>query len=268
MIAIDRQPNKEKSKLIETLEEHKEQEHPLENRQKQEENKEDRVHIFSKRAQKQMERSIEKLKDISNEDEGWRFIRKNRKKRRIQVFQYRLLTNATKISALAICLISVFFVASFFTKSNAEAWKIPFLNVSVEWKDDKLEIKTIERDENGINLDIEEMYELNLSEFGYEKMQEVSSEKHYFVKYQDKKGRRINWIQYSLKKPIYAQAIIEKCSKKEIDGIIYYYIEGEEDNTVIWWDSNYQYQLSGSESIDVLIKMTKAEKIEILKEKK
>lgn len=258
MIAIDRQPNKEKSKLIETLEEHKEQEHPLENRQKQEEYKEDRVHIFSKRAQKQMERSIEKLKDISNEDEGWRFIRKNRKKRRIQVFQYRLLTNATKISALAICLISVFFVASFFTKSNAEAWKIPLLNVSVEWRDDKLEIKVIEENRDGINLkQTEEMYELDLIQKGYEKVQEVLSKKHYYVEYKDVEGNIITWTQYSLQSSAYTQAIIEKYSKKEIDGVTYYYIEGEKDSVVIWMTSKYQYQLSGPGSVDNLLKMVK-----------
>lgn len=255
MIAIDRQPNKEKSKLIETLEEHKEQEHPLENRQKQEENKEDRVHIFSKRAQKQMERSIEKLKDISNEDEGWRFIRKNRKKRRIQVFQYRLLTNATKISALAICLISVFFVASFFTKSNAEAWKIPLLNVSVEWKDDKLEIKVAEKEYEFI--DMEESYEPDLSEFGYKKIKKLVDENYCYIGYQDKNGNELNCIQYPLKRPMYTQAIIEKYSKKEVDGVMYYYLELEKNNMIIWMDDKYQYQLLGSESIDNLVKISK-----------
>lgn len=262
MIAIDRQPNKEKSKLIETLEEHKEQEHPLENRQKQEENKEDRVHIFSKRAQKQMERSIEKLKDISNEDEGWRFIRKNRKKRRIQVFQYRLLTNATKISALAICLISVFFVASFFTKSNAEAWKIPFLNISVEWRDDKLEIRTAEADDNSLDLkDVNGIYEFDLSTEGYEKIEEILSKKHCYIEYEDKSGDKIVWMQTSLNSPLYTQTIIEKYSKKEVDGITYYFMEGEKGNAIIWLDNNYQYQLSGSKSINTLIKMTKLKKI-------
>lgn len=256
MIAIDRQPNKEKSKLIETLEEHKEQEHPLENRQKQEENKEDRVHIFSKRAQKQMERSIEKLKDISNEDEGWRFIRKNRKKRRIQVFQYRLLTNATKISALAICLISVFFVASFFTKSNAEAWKIPLLNVSVEWKDDKLEIKTVKRNDNLTDLKkTKEAYDLDLSEFGYKKMQEMLNKEYYYIEYQDKKKNKLTCMQFSLENPMYTQAIIEKYSKKKIEDVIYYYMELEKNNMIIWMDDKYQYQLVGSESINTLVKM-------------
>lgn len=260
MIAIDRQPNKEKSKLIETLEEHKEQEHPLENRQKQEEYKEDRVHIFSKRAQKQMERSIEKLKDISNEDEGWRFIRKNRKKRRIQVFQYRLLTNATKISALAICLISVFFVASFFTKSNAEAWKIPLLNVSVEWKDDKLEIKVAEKEETYVNLrETKELYILDLSKYGYKKVDEILSKRHNYVEYENDTGNKITWVQWSLKTPMYTQAILDKYLKKEINGVVYHYIENSKDNTIIWTDNRYQYQLSGPESIDTLIKMTKIE---------
>lgn len=258
MIAIDRQPNKEKSKVIETLEEHKEQENPLENRQKQEEHKEDRVHIFSKRAQKQMERSIEKLKDISNEDEGWRFIRKNRKKRRIQVFQYRLLTNATKISALAICLISVFFVASFFTKSNAEAWKIPLLNVSVEWKDDKLEIRRGEKNNSLIDLKkTQEVYNADLSKFGYKKIQEMRKETYYYVEYQDENENKLSCIQYSLKYPMYTQAIIEKYSKKEVDDVIYYYMELEKNNMIIWMDDKYQYQLLGLESIDTLIKIAK-----------
>lgn len=262
MIAIDRQPNKEKSKLIETLEEYKKQEHPLENRQKQEENKEDRVHIFSKRAQKQMERSIEKLKDISNEDEGWRFIRKNRKKRRIQVFQYRLLTNATKISALAICLISVFFVASFFTKSNAEAWKIPFLNVSVEWKDDKLEIRVAEEDNNFLNLkEAKGLYEFDLSIEGYEKIEEILSKTYRYIEYEDMSGDKIVWIQSSLDSPLYIQTVIEKYSKKEVDGVTYYFMEGEKENAIIWLDNTYQYQLSGSKSINGLIKMTKLKKI-------
>lgn len=256
MIAIDRQPNKEKSKLIETLEQHREQEHQLENRQKQEENKEDRVHIFSKRAQKQMERSIEKLKDISNEEEGWRFIRKNRKKRRIQVFQYRLLTNTTKISALAICFISMVFLVSFFNKSNAEAWKIPFLDVSVEWKDDKLEIKTVKRNNSLTNLKkTKEAYELDLSKFGYEKIQEMLNKEYYYIEYQDKKNNKLTCMQFSLENPMYTQAIIEKYSKKKIDGDIYYYMELEKNNMIIWMDDKYQYQLVGPESINTLVEM-------------
>lgn len=258
MIAIDRQPNKEKSKLIETLEQHREQEHQLENRQKQEENKEDRVHIFSKRAQKQMERSIEKLKDISNEEEGWRFIRKNRKKRRMQVFQYRLLTNTTKISALAICFISMVFLVSFFNKSNAEAWKIPFLNVSVEWKDDKLEIRRVEKNNDFINLKkTQDIYNVDLSKFGYKKTQEMVYQTYYYVEYQDKKENKLSCIQYSLKYPMYTQAIIEKYSKKEVDGVVYYYMELEKNNMIIWMDDKYQYQLLGLESIDTLVKMAK-----------
>lgn len=104
---------------------------------------------------------------------------------------------------------------------------------------------------------IETVYELGWVPEGYEKAEEEISEYVVMQMYRNKEDKRIGLEQYCV---VTYYSFKEEKEYKEIvkDGVKFYFLNGEEENTVVWYQDGYQFVVRGSILQDEALKLIKS----------
>ncbi|MFW5652199.1 MAG: DUF4367 domain-containing protein [Acetivibrio ethanolgignens] len=169
---------------------------------------------------------------------------------------YRFIHASVKKVAIVVILVGA--VALGFG-GQSEAGKNPIVKFFQECYSDHIEIEphgNLWQNEKKPQT-IETVYELGWVPEGYEKVKEKKTDfSAVQVYYSVKKDSRIHLEQYCV---IMYFSIKEEKNYKEIleDGIKFYFLNGEDENTAVWYQNGYQFVIRGSVQQDEALKLIK-----------
>lgn len=160
-----------------------------------------------------------------------------------------------KASVIAVVIIA----ASTIIGTQADAIRLPMVNIITEMYDDYIGVRIDPKDGPGVDMNqtLEILYEPVWIPRGYK----VSSRKlglsYYHVGYEGKRGQELDFYQYFDNSLGAVNNEGTDYKKMVVKGNTYYYAENESETLLIWYDGKYRFRLDGEEDINSLIKISK-----------
>lgn len=170
-------------------------------------------------------------------------------------FIYRFINTPVKKAAIVAILVGAVTLGF---GGQSEAGKNPIVKFFQERYGDHIEIEPHEdlwQNEEKPQT-IETVYELGWVPEGYEKVKEDATEYVITQMYENKENKKIRLEQYCVTMYL---SIKEEKNYKEIvkDGIKFYFLEGKDENTAVWYQNGYQLVIRGSVQQDEALKLIK-----------